>query len=68
MKHFVCETCGYVPLRAENECDNPACLANPHSNHEKIRERIAEYEKRKKEDEERRAFKDRLRKSGFTTF
>lgn len=62
---FVCSECTY-PSRAADHCDNPACLANPHANHAAIRERIAADQKRRAEEDARRAFRDSLRRAGFT--
>jgi hypothetical protein len=63
---FVCSACTY-PSRVLGECDNPACLKNPHANHEALREQAERYLARKAEEKERMAFRKRLRKSGFTT-
>ena len=66
MSVFVCATCAY-PSRQPAECDNPGCLANPHANHKALREMAEEHAKQKAEDDARKAFRDRLRRSGFTT-
>lgn len=62
---FVCTVCTY-PSRLADACDNPACIANPSANHVRLRAQAAEYEARRKADEERLAFRQRIRHAGFT--
>jgi hypothetical protein len=62
---FVCADCCY-PSRLPAECDNPGCLANPHSNHTALREQATKAATRKAEDDARQAFRASLKRSGFT--
>lgn len=69
--NWVCPTCGYPPMHSDGNCDNPACLANPTTpepHKEAIRQRASEADRRRQEDDERRSFKERLRKQGFHSF
>lgn len=68
---FACKACGYPSLHSPDSCDNPACLDNPSlsdAHKDGLRQRSAAALARRAEDEERLAFKKRLREQGFTTF
>ena len=62
---FVCAECAY-PSRLPAQCDNPGCLSNPTANRAALLAQRAAYLARKSEEEERTAFRARLRRGGFT--
>ena len=68
MAEFLCSACSY-PSRKTDGCDNPACLANPslsEAHKDSLRAMAAKAAKERAEWEAKKAFRARLKRSGFT--